>query len=227
LLERARRLPFSSAKAKAILTDGSELQAVLPMLLDNFHLFLTANIDREMSQYTNQINHFGGVYKITAAVLTIQTWSSVMERRQEPCSEEDQEVYILAEKEGWKAVRLIAQVIKDWEWMGLAFSTTTGAKILIKHVPICCICISRHPTAENGGPADFTLDRKIEEMGWLIDGIAKLSWSWGDERLDQCRLWLRNERDLLVLESLLTPESSVSDSPPSAFNFPAGFDCFL
>ncbi|KAI5477344.1 Zn(2)-C7 fungal-type transcription factor [Pseudohyphozyma bogoriensis] len=51
------------------------------------------------------------------------------------------------------------------------------------------------PTAEEGGAADFDLDRKIDELGWIHKSICSIGWNW--PALGTSEPWVRSELEKL------------------------------
>jgi len=103
----------------------------------------------------------------------------------------------LLEPRAFLATRTVVEVLKHRIGLETILEASMAAKQLLTVLPACCVNLSNMPTT-----ADFTVQNKLIEMGWLLEALEWISFSW-DLTETGCALWLKNERDLLYVQSLL------------------------
>jgi hypothetical protein len=70
-----------------------------------------------------------------------------------------------------------------------------GIALLLHSLPKVVDTLIELPLSHDGGPSDFTCERKLLELGWMLVALRNLSWSW--PRLEEYIDRVRREVDML------------------------------
>ncbi|KZO99413.1 hypothetical protein CALVIDRAFT_596012 [Calocera viscosa TUFC12733] len=61
-----------------------------------------------------------------------------------------------------------------------AMGIITGVPMVYETFPVFAEILCTMPSMEEGGSADFPLETKVQEIGWLLSTFRSLGWSWAD-----------------------------------------------